>query len=178
MAARISRSLNAKLARVRLLLCDVDGVLTDATVTIGADSETKRFHIRDGLGLRLLQQNGVRVGWISHRPSPATSKRARELKIDFLHQKSAPKVGAIEAILKRAGVAWDEVCYIGDDLFDLGALKRAGVAASVADGSEETRRAADYVTRQPGGHGAVREIAELILKAQRKWRRIVEEQLA
>ena len=78
MAVQISKSLSAKLARVRLFLCDVDGVLTDGTVSVGADSESKRFHIRDGLGLRLLQQNGVKIGWVSHRPSPATTRRAKE----------------------------------------------------------------------------------------------------
>ncbi|MGY8654851.1 MAG: KdsC family phosphatase [Verrucomicrobiia bacterium] len=177
MAARISKSLNAKLARVRLFLCDVDGVLTDGTVLIGKDAEHKRFHIRDGLGLRLLQQNGVKVGWVSHRPSPATTRRARELKIDFLHQKSVAKVGAIEKILNQAGVSWSEVCYVGDDLFDLGALRRAGVGVSVADGLTEARELADYVTKLPGGQGAIREIAEMILKAHGKWDGVIKEQL-
>ncbi len=177
MAARISASLKKKLARVRLFLCDVDGVLTDATVSMGEAGETKRFHIRDGLGLRLLQQNGIQVGWVSHRPSPATTKRAKDLKIDYLHQKSVPKVGAIEGILRKAGMAWEDVCYVGDDLFDLGALKRAGLAVSVADGLAEARAISDYVTGQPGGKGAVREIVEVILKAQGRWKGIVEEQL-
>ena len=178
MAVQISKSLSAKLARVRLFLCDVDGVLTDGTVSVGADSESKRFHIRDGLGLRLLQQNGVKIGWVSHRPSPATTRRAKELKIDYLHQKPVAKVGAIEGLLKRAGVSWRELCYVGDDLFDLGALRRAGVGVSVDDGLAEARKLADYVTRLPGGQGAIREIAELILKAQGKWDSVIGEQLA
>lgn len=178
MAAKISKSLNAKLARVRLFLCDVDGVLTDGTVSIGKDTELKRFHIRDGLGLRLLQQSGVKVGWVSHRPSAATTKRAKELGVDFLHQKPVAKVGAIEGLLKKAKVGWDEVCYVGDDLFDLGALRRAGVGVSVADGVAEARAQADYVTALPGGQGAIREIAEMILKAQGKWDGVVKEQLA
>jgi len=178
MAARIGKSLTKQLAQVRLFLCDVDGVLTDATVSIGEAGESKRFHIRDGLGLRLLQQNGIKVGWVSHRPSPATTRRGKELKVDFLHQKSVPKVGAIEAILKKSGESWSEVCYMGDDLFDLGALKRAGVAVTVADGLKEARELADYVTECRGGEGAVREIAELILKAQGKWDAVIREQLA
>lgn len=178
MAARISKSLNAKLARVRLFLCDVDGVLTDGTVLIGKETELKRFHIRDGLGLRLLQQNGVKVGWVSHRPSTATTRRAKELGIDFLHQKPVAKVGAIEGLLKKANVGWEEICYVGDDLFDLGALRRAGVGVSVADGLSEARKLADHVTTLPGGQGAIREIAELILKAQRKWDDVIKEQLA
>jgi len=178
MNSGISAVLEEKLVRVRLFLCDVDGVLTDATVAMGESSETKRFHIRDGLGLRLLQRCGIKVGWISHRPSPATSRRADDLKIDFLHQESSSKVVAIEGILARVGVGWDELCYVGDDLFDLGAMKRAGLSATVADGLSEARELADYVSRQPGGAGAIREIAELILKAQGRWESIVKEQLA
>ncbi len=177
MAARISKALSRKLARVRLFLCDVDGVLTDCTVTIGGDSEAKRFHVRDGLGLRILQQCGIQVGWVSHRPSPATTRRARELKLDFLHQKSTPKVEAIERILKKAGLSWEEICYMGDDLFDLGALRRAGVGVAPADGAAEARKIASFVTDVGGGQGAVREAAELILKAQGKWADVVDEQL-
>ena len=163
-----------KLRQVKLFLCDVDGVLTDATVTIGEESETKRFHIRDGLGIKLLQQEGIRVGWISHRPSPATEKRGTELKVDFLHHKPTSKVEAIVGILAETGLSWGQVSFMGDDLYDLGAMKRAGMAFSVADGLDEAKGIADYVTRLPGGKGAVREAAELILKAQGKWEGIVE----
>ena len=168
-----SATLTAKLRRVHLLLCDVDGVLTDATVFIGDGPEFKRFHIRDGLGLVLLQREGIKVGWVSARPSPATTKRAAELKIDFLHQEKASKSAAVEAILKQAGLTWAQVCYVGDDIVDLGALRRAGVAVAVANAIAEARTLADYVTRAPGGHGAVREVAELILKAQGKWAGLV-----
>lgn len=173
MPTRIPRSLTAKLRRVRLLLCDVDGVLTDATVFIGDGPEFKRFHIRDGLGLVLLRREGIKVGWVSARPSPATTKRAAELKIDFLHQEKASKSAAVEAILKQAGLTWAQVCYVGDDIVDLGALRRAGVAVAVANAIAEARALADYVTHAPGGHGAVREVAELILKAQGKWAGLV-----
>ena len=168
-------TLDAAFKRVRLLLCDVDGVLTDASVFIGGAQELKQFNIQDGLGLVNLRRQGLKVGWISSRPSPATTRRARELKIDFLRQEKGSKVCAVESLLAQTGIRWDEVCYMGDDIVDLGVLKRAGVAVAVANGVAEARAAADYVTRASGGHGAVREVGELILKAQNKWARIVAE---
>ncbi len=168
-------SLRARLRRVRLFLCDVDGVLTDGAVLMGNGVETKRFHVRDGLGMRLLQRQGIKVGWISRRPSSATAQRAEDLKIDFLHQSNANKVTAVESILAQTGLTWADVCYVGDDIVDLGVLKRVGVAVTVADGLRETKAAADYVTRLPGGQGAVREVVDLILKAQNKWQRLVED---
>jgi 3-deoxy-D-manno-octulosonate 8-phosphate phosphatase (KDO 8-P phosphatase) len=173
-----SKSLNAALRRIRLLLCDVDGVLTDASVFIGGREEVKQFNIQDGLGLVNLRRQGLKVGWISSRPSPATTRRARELKIDFLRQEKGSKVSAVESLLAQTGFRWDEVCYVGDDIVDLGALKRAGVAVAVANGVAEARALADYVTRAGGGRGAVREVVELILKAQHKWARIVAEYAA
>ena len=173
MPLAISKALTAKFARVRILLCDVDGVLTNATVMIGDGREFKEFHIQDGLGLRLLQHAGVKIGWISNRPSTATQQRAEELKVDFLHQDKGGKVPAVEAILSESKLKWEEVCYIGDDVVDLGALKRAGVAVAVANGVREAKNLADYVTRAEGGHGAVREVVELILQAQNKWRKLV-----
>jgi 3-deoxy-D-manno-octulosonate 8-phosphate phosphatase (KDO 8-P phosphatase) len=167
------RTLAAALRRVRLLLCDVDGVLTDGAVLVGGAKEIKRFNIRDGLGLVMLRRQGLKVGWISHRPSGATTRRARELKIDFLRQEKGSKVCVVESLLAQTGSRWDEVCYIGDDVIDLGVLERAGVAVTVANGVAEARAAADYVTRARGGHGAVREVVELILKAQNKWEGIV-----
>lgn len=173
MAKPIPKALAAKLARVKMFLCDVDGVLTNATVFIGDGREFKEFHIRDGLGLRLLQRAGIKVGWISNRPSTATQQRADELKVDFLYQARGSKVDAVEAILKRAGLDWDDVCYMGDDVVDLGALKRAGVAIGVPSAIDEVKDLADYVTRAEGGQGAVREAVGLILKAQNKWQRLV-----
>lgn len=155
------------------MLTDVDGVLTDATVCIGAGIELKRFNIQDGLGIGALRKMGIRVGWISSRPSESTSIRAAELKIDFIHQAKASKLEAAEAIVQQAGIGWTEVCYAGDDLVDLVLLRRAGVAVAVANAVAEAKTAADYVTRAAGGHGAVREIAELILKAQKKWTEVV-----
>lgn len=173
MPRALPKSVAAKFSRVKLFLCDVDGVLTNATVFIGDGREFKEFHIQDGLGLRLLQRQGIKVGWISNRPSTATQQRADELKIDYLHQDKGSKVEAVEAILKQAGCVWDDVCYVGDDVVDLGALKRAGAAVAVANAIDEAKVFADYVTRAEGGHGAVREVVGLILKAQNKWERLV-----
>jgi len=170
--------LAAALKRIRLLLCDVDGVLTDGSVFIGGPAEVKQFNVRDGLGLVTWRHAGFKVGWISSRPSSATTRRAEELKIDFLRQEKGSKVRAVESLLAQTGFCWDEVCYVGDDIVDLGALKRAGVAVAVANGVAETRAAADYVTWADGGHGAVREVVELILKAQDKWSRLVAEHAA
>ena len=176
--AALPPSLAAVLRRIRLLLCDVDGVLTDASVFIGGAREVKQFNVRDGLGLVNLRRQGVKVGWISSRPSPATARRARELKIDFLRQEKGAKVLAVESLLAQTGFRWEQVCYVGDDIVDLGVLKRAGVAVAVANAVAEVQAAAHYVTRAEGGHGAVREVAELILKAQHKWGRVVAEYAA
>lgn len=171
----VSKALTRRLAGVRLFLCDVDGVLTDGTVTMGDDREYKRFHIQDGLGLRLLQREGIRVGWVSARPSGATAQRAADLKVDFLHQSQAGKVPAVEDILARARLTWAEVCYVGDDVVDLGPLQRAGMAVAVANAIDEAKAMAHYVTRAPGGQGAVREVVDLILRAQGHWDKLVRE---
>jgi 3-deoxy-D-manno-octulosonate 8-phosphate phosphatase (KDO 8-P phosphatase) len=173
MTRRPAAALLARLRQVKLLLCDVDGVLTNATVLIGDGREFKEFHIQDGLGLRLLQQEGIRVGWVSARPSTATRQRAEELKIDFLHQEKGSKVAAIESLLVSAGLSWSQVCFIGDDVVDLGALRRAGVPVAVANAIPEVKKIARYVTQREGGRGAVREVASLLLTAQGRWKRIV-----
>ena len=175
MPPRLSPQLRSRLKRVRLFLCDVDGVLTDGTVFMGAGAETKRFNIRDGLGLKFLQRHGIKVGWVSRRPSRATRQRAENLKIDFLDQTDAGKVAAVESILRQTGLNWPAVCYVGDDVVDVGVLRRAGFGAAVADGVAEAKAAADYVTKAPGGHGAVREVVELILKTQDKWKQVLAE---
>ncbi len=160
-----------RLRRIKLFLCDVDGVMTDGAVFIGGAREIKRFNIRDGLGLIFLRRAGIKVGWVSARPSAVTEARAAELGIDFLIQQGdrTGKTGAVERLLRRTGLDWNAVCFVGDDVVDLGPLRRAGFAVAVADARPEVRAAADYVTRTPGGHGAIREVTEMILKAQGKW---------
>jgi 3-deoxy-D-manno-octulosonate 8-phosphate phosphatase (KDO 8-P phosphatase) len=166
----------ARAARIRLLLCDVDGILTDAAVFIGAAGlEFKRFNIRDGLGITQWRRAGYKIGWISARPSSATATRAAELKIDFVIQQRESKVKVIENLLRSNVYAWDEVCFMGDDIVDLGALRLAGLAVTVPQAVGAARRQAHYVTRHAGGEGAVREVIELLLRAQGRWDKIVAE---
>jgi 3-deoxy-D-manno-octulosonate 8-phosphate phosphatase (KDO 8-P phosphatase) len=171
MAKPISSSLKKKLAHIKLFLCDVDGVLTDGSIFIGGAREFKRFNIRDGLGLVLARRAGLKVGWVSARPSLATKMRADELKIDFLVQQGdiVGKAAAIEALLAQEKLTWAETCFVGDDIIDLGPLTRAGFAVAVGDGVAEVKAAAHFVTQAAGGRGAVREAVEMILRAQGKW---------
>jgi 3-deoxy-D-manno-octulosonate 8-phosphate phosphatase (KDO 8-P phosphatase) len=176
----------ARARRVKLLLMDVDGVLTDGRIYYvpygspkpGATDqplvETKGFHTRDGFGIHFLHRAGIKTGLISGRGSPIVEYRARELSIHFLRQNFREKLAPYREILAEAGVTDDEVCYIGDDLVDLPILVRAGLAVGVADGHPLLRKHVHYVTRQPGGHGAVREAIELILAAQGKLQPVID----
>lgn len=172
---RLPPKLLSQLAKIKLFICDVDGVLTDGAIFIGGPDEIKRFNIHDGLGLVLLRRAGIKTAWVSSRPSPATTMRARELKITFLVQQKdqLSKSRAIESILAREKLEWEHVCFVGDDIVDLGPLQMAGVGAAVADAVDEAKAAADYITKAAGGRGAVREMVELILKAQGKWDSII-----
>jgi 3-deoxy-D-manno-octulosonate 8-phosphate phosphatase (KDO 8-P phosphatase) len=171
MPAKISAAIRQRAARIKLFLCDVDGVLTDGSIFIGGEREFKRFNIRDGLGLVLARRAGLKIGWVSARPSAATELRAKELKIDFLVQQNdrTSKTAAIEKLLAQEKLSWNGVCFVGDDIVDLGPLKRAGFSVAVADGVAEAKAAADFVTKANGGRGAIREVIEMILKAQGKW---------
>lgn len=170
---RISKALRLKLQKIRLLLCDVDGVLTDGGVYMGTGIELKRFHVWDGLGLRMLSREGIKIGWISNRESPATTQRARELKIDFLYQKAGSKVEAAHGILKSLKLEWNEACFIGDDIVDIQLLRQVGVGVAVANASDATKSEADCVTTRAGGQGAVREVVEAILHAKGLWETVL-----
>lgn len=162
--------LAARLARVRLLLLDVDGVLTDgAIVYSAAGDELKAFHVRDGVALRLWQEAGNAVGIVTGRSSHPVSRRAKELGIAHVRQGVGDKVPAAEEILGCVGVGWDETAMIGDDLPDLPVARRAAVSFAVADACRELRAAATVVTTLPGGHGAVREAVERLLGARGGW---------
>jgi 3-deoxy-D-manno-octulosonate 8-phosphate phosphatase (KDO 8-P phosphatase) len=155
---------------ISLILSDVDGVLTDGGIILNSDGiETKKFHVRDGLGIRLWQKAGYRFGLITLRSSQIVKLRVAELGIDIVRQGIESKLTAMRQVIGELRLNADQVCYIGDDLPDLPPLRSAGLGVAVADGSEELRRAAHYVTTQPGGAGAVRETVELILKTQRRW---------
>ena len=159
--------------RVKIFLCDVDGVLTDGGVFIGKGGEFKEFNILDGMGLRMLQKCGLPVGWISNRESPATTKRARELKVDFLWQKQARKDDAVADILKKAKLSWADACYVSDDVNDLAVLRRVGLPIAVANAVAEVKKVAHYTTKARGGDGAVRETCDRIIKSQGLWNGLV-----
>ena len=169
------RMLDAALARrLKLVGFDVDGVLTDNGVYLGMVGdhpvEFKRFHIQDGLGIRLLRTAGLAVVWVSGRESAATALRARELAVDELIQDpSARKLPVFEALRERRGLTWEECAFVGDDLADLPLLARVGLPIAVANAVPEVKAAAHAVTSVPGGQGAVREVAELILQARGEW---------
>ncbi len=168
--------------KIKLLLLDVDGVMTDGRIYYvprpeGGMFETKTFHSRDGIGIRYARDAGIKVGLISGRGSDTVRYRAAELKLDFIEENSLKKIPPYERILQAAGVTDDEVCYVGDDLVDLPILKRAGLAVCVQDGHSLLRRHVHYVTKAPGGAGAIRETIEIILEAQGKWKPVVERYL-
>ena len=162
--------IEARAARIKLLLMDCDGVLTDGRLWLMAGGdEQKQFHARDGQGIALCHHAGLKTGIISGRTSSAVERRAQDLKMSYVRQEAKDKIKALDEILALAGVTADECAYIGDDVADIPVMHRVGLAVAVGDAVPETRQAAHYVTEIDGGHGAVREVCDLILKAQGKW---------
>ena len=160
--------------RIRLLGLDVDGVMTDNAVYLGmiagARVEFKRFDIQDGLAIGIVRKMGILVAWVSGRESEATTLRATELRIDELIQDDgARKVPAMERMLERRGIGWDEVAFVGDDLADVPVLRRVGLPIAVGNAVDEVKRLVSYVTAARGGAGAVREAIEVFLKARGVW---------
>jgi YrbI family 3-deoxy-D-manno-octulosonate 8-phosphate phosphatase len=155
---------------IELILSDVDGVLTDGGVIFDNQGiEIKRFHIRDGLGVKLWHKAGYRFGVITARNSHIVKVRATELGIDIVRQGFERKLPTIREIMQQLQLEPHQVCYIGDDLTDLAAIQTVGMGVAVADATMEVRQAAHYITKLPGGHGAVRETIEFILKAKQRW---------
>jgi 3-deoxy-D-manno-octulosonate 8-phosphate phosphatase (KDO 8-P phosphatase) len=169
-------SVQAKASAVRLLLFDVDGVLTDGAVLMHADgSESKSFHIRDGAALVWAQRAGLSVGLLSARTSGATAQRAAQLGIRIVSQGVAQKSDAYEAICRQAGLEDSAVAFMGDDLLDLPVLSRVGLSAAPADAAPEVRASVDWVSPSGGGRGAARELIELVLRAQGRWDDVVQQ---
>lgn len=171
-------NLQVRARRIRLLLLDVDGVLTDGRIHLqslpnGTAEEMKVFFSQDGVGLKLARVAGLRTGLITGRESAATARRAREVGMEFVSQKRAEKLPAYEAICREAKVSDAEVAYMGDDLPDLPVLQRVGLAIAPANAVPEVKRAAHYVTRRRGGEGAVREAIELLLESRGAWRALI-----
>ena len=189
LAALASPDVLARARKVKLFLMDVDGTITDGGVclisTTAADrtgpatvSEMKVFSAQDGQGLSLANTMGIKTGFITGRRSPAVAKRAEELHITFVYLGQAKKTQAFEECVKKAGVTEEEVAYMGDDLPDIPLAQRAGLAVCVADGAPELKAVCHYTTRRSAGHGAAREVIELILKAQGRWEEAVPRALA
>ncbi len=160
----------AKAARVALLLLDVDGVLTDGGIVYDdGGREIKRFHVRDGHGIKMLQRAGVEVGIITGRNSGVTAVRAKELDISLVRQGATDKMAAWRDILALRGVPPEASAYVGDDIVDVPLLKSVGFAAAPADAEPYVLEAADFVSSRAGGHGAVREVVEFILRSGGRW---------
>ena len=176
---KISPALKKRAARIKLLLMDVDGTMTDGGVTLlsqtdGTALEIKTFDAHDGQGLTLAHTAGLRTGCITGRESPALLRRAQEMKMDFIYMKQPVKMPAYEEILIKAGVNDSAVAFIGDDLPDIPLLRRAGLAVAVGDAVPEVKDAAHFTTKAHAGHGAVREAVELILKSKGIWEAMID----
>jgi 3-deoxy-D-manno-octulosonate 8-phosphate phosphatase (KDO 8-P phosphatase) len=169
-----------QLAReIRLLLMDVDGVLTNGKLYYLPDAqgqmvETKGFDSQDGIALQWLQWKGIKTGVISGRLSPATQERARQVKMTYVYQGHIEKVPILEEILADSKLEANAVAYMGDDLTDVVIMRRVGLSIATANARDEVKRVAHYVTSASGGHGAVREVIELLLRAQSRWSEILE----
>lgn len=160
----------ARAARIRLLVLDVDGVLTDGSLEYGAaGEETKRFFVQDGLALVAARRAGLSIAVISGRASAAVTRRLSELGISEVHQGVDDKLAALESLMGRLELEPGEVAVVGDDLPDLPLMRRAGLALAPANAVAEVRRAAHWVARRPGGGGAVRDAVEMLLKARKAW---------
>jgi YrbI family 3-deoxy-D-manno-octulosonate 8-phosphate phosphatase len=156
--------------QIELLLSDVDGVLTNGRIIFDNQGiETKEFHIRDGLGIRLWQRAGFRFGILTARASHIVRMRAVELHIDIVRQGFEDKLPVLQQILDQLGLELEQVCYVGDDLTDVPVMRRVGLGVAVADAAAEVRARAHLVTELSGGHGAVRELIETLLKAKNRW---------
>ena len=158
------------LKKIKVVVMDVDGVLTDGRIIIDSNGvETKNFDVQDGFGIVFLKKCGLKTAIISARESGVVAHRARDLKIDKVYVGVYPKISAYESVLEEFKVLDEEVCFIGDDLADMLVMRRCGVAVAVANAVFEVKQIADYVTSKRGGEGAVREVIEMILQAQGHW---------
>lgn len=166
--------MNDRLGDIRLLLLDVDGVMTDGGIIYDINGvETKVFNVKDGHGIKMLQRYGIEVGIITGRTSPVVAFRAKELGIELVYQGSLKKIESYCDIKQKTGLSDSQIAYMGDDVIDVPVMRRVIFAAAPADGLIDARNAAHYVTSLPGGRGAVREVCDLILKGKGLWDEIV-----
>ena len=165
---------NSQLTKIKVLVMDVDGVLTDGKIIFDSEGrEVKVFDVQDGFGLVLLKKLGFKTAIITARGSKVVKIRARDLMIDKVYLNAFPKINFYGKLCSEFGVKDDEICYIGDDLADIQIMKKVGLPVAVANAVSEVKKKAAYVTRAQGGAGAIREVIELILKAQGKWGKVL-----
>ena len=161
---------------IQMILSDVDGVMTSGGILYDNQGvEYKQFHVRDGLGIKLWQQCGFRFGIVTARSSHIVKVRAAELGIDVVRQGFEDKLSIVEQLAAEHGMAMDQICFVGDDLTDLPAMQSVGLAATVADGIEEVKAISQLVLKTQGGRGAIRELIEILLKAQGRWSDLVQQ---
>lgn len=171
-----SSKLNEIAKNIKLLILDVDGVLTDGSIILDNEgNEFKAFHVRDGHGIKMLHKAGIKTAIITGRHSKVVERRAQELGITEVYQRCHIKSVAYEHLIEKMGISDKEVAYIGDDIVDIPIFKRVGLSVAVADATEETKAEAMLVAQNRGGRGAVREVCELILKSNGKWKEIMDE---
>jgi 3-deoxy-D-manno-octulosonate 8-phosphate phosphatase (KDO 8-P phosphatase) len=176
---KISPALKKRARRIKVVLMDVDGTMTDGSVTLlsqsdGSALEIKTFDAHDGQGLTLANTAGLRTGCITGRESSALLRRAHEMKMEFIYMKQPLKMPAYEEILRNSGVGDAEIAFIGDDLPDIPLLRRAGLAVAVGDAVPEAKKVAHYTTKAHAGHGAIREAVELILRSKGIWEEMID----
>ena len=166
----MKKSVKEKLKRIRMLMLDIDGVMTDGRIIMDDEGrELKNFNVREGHGLKVMQRYGIKVAIITGRQSNLVRHRAKEMDIKDVYQKVFNKKEVFEKILKKHKLSPDETAFIGDDIVDIPVLKRVGFSVAVADAVDVVKKQVDYITSHKGGKGAVREVCEMILKAQEKW---------
>jgi YrbI family 3-deoxy-D-manno-octulosonate 8-phosphate phosphatase len=166
--------LEQRIAPIQLILCDVDGVLTDGGISFDNQGiETKTFHVRDGLGIKLWQNAGGQFGLLTARSSHIVKVRAAELGVTLVRQGFSDKLSVARQIVNELGISLNQVCYVGDDLADLQLLSSVGLGVAVADAVPEIRSAAHHVTKTSGGKGALRELIEFVLKTQNRWDEVI-----
>jgi 3-deoxy-D-manno-octulosonate 8-phosphate phosphatase (KDO 8-P phosphatase) len=176
---KISPAVKKRASRIKVLLMDVDGTMTDGSVTLlsqvdGTALEIKTFDAHDGQGLTLARTAGLRTGCITGRESSALLRRANEMKMEFIYMKQPVKTPAYEEILRKAAVSDHEVAFVGDDLPDIPLLRRAGLAVAVGDAVPEVKKVAHYTTKALAGHGAIREAVEVILRSKGIWEEMID----
>jgi len=160
--------------KIRLIISDVDGVWTDGGILYSDERESKRFHVRDGLAVKIAQRAGIPVAVITSRSSKALERRCRELGIDHLVQGAGNKLVEVNGLARRYGVNLDEILYVGDDLPDLPPMRRVGISAAPADAAAEVADAATWRLETRGGHGSFREVVERLLKERGEWEKVLE----